>query len=82
MPLFYYICDICQKEIRRVCNIQESKTLPICCGSQTKRNPRPVTARCIEVIDNGIMTKKLERLTDAERLFKERAKVTKKQRGE
>ena len=47
------------------------------------RAARGVSSRCVETLDNGVMGRKLERLTDAERLYHERAEATKKsQKGE
>jgi hypothetical protein len=37
------------------------------------RDEQPPSVRVVETIDNGIMPKKVERLSEAERLFKERA---------
>jgi hypothetical protein len=83
MPMYYYQCETCKKERRRICSPEESGKAPSCCGQPMKRAPRACTSRCVETLDNGLMTKSLERLTDAERLFHERAEVTKKQqRGE
>ena len=81
MPLYYFECQTCKKTVRRVCSPKDLKA-PVCCGGSMTRTPRPPTSRCVEVLDNGVMTKRLERLTDAERLYHERAEATKKQRGE
>lgn len=79
MPLYCYQCSTCKKTARRICSPDESKTAPICCEKPMKRTPKPITSRCVEVLDNGVMPKKLERLVDAERLFRERAEATKKE---
>ena len=83
MPLYHYRCETCEKEARRICTPEQSQAAPVCCEHPMVREPHPVSTRCTEVLDNGAMVKKLERLTDAERLFRERAEITKKQqRGE
>lgn len=46
---------------------------PVCkCGEQMERDMKPPTTQVVEVLDNGAMAKRLERLADAPRLFKER----------
>jgi hypothetical protein len=72
MPLYKYQCQVCGKELRRICDAQEALTPPECCSKVAVRTPSGASSRCTEIIDNGIMTKKIERLVDAERLFKER----------
>jgi hypothetical protein len=37
------------------------------------RDAHPLTAQVVETLDNGWMTKAIERPADAERIFKERA---------
>jgi hypothetical protein len=39
------------------------------------RTPKPPTSQVTEVLDNGAMPKRLERLADAERLYRERAEA-------
>ena len=81
MPLFYYKCSICKKPGRRICSPEEAEEHPpLCCGVPMVRAPQGPTARVVETLDNGVMTKKLERLADAERLFHERAQATEKER--
>lgn len=79
--MYYYVCGACQEGRRRICSPAEAKTPPPCprCGKTMARSPKGMTSRTVEVLDNGVMTKKLERLADAERLFHERAEATKKQ---
>jgi len=81
MPLYHYACAACGKIMRRICTPEESQKLPVCCNNNMTRTPKPATLRVVEVLDNGAMSKKLERLSEAERLFHERAQATKKQRG-
>jgi len=44
------------------------------CKSPMKRNASGPTNQVYEQLDNGLMPRKVERLADAERLFKDRAK--------
>jgi hypothetical protein len=86
MPLFYYRCanDHAQRKIQT----PEEAALPqVCCkpdcATALVREPRPPSTRVTETLDNGLMTKRLERLADAERLFAERNEAVKKsQSGE
>jgi len=39
-----------------------------------KRTPRPPSTIVKEMLDNGAMTKRVERLKDAEELYRQRAK--------
>lgn len=79
MPLYYYRCCKCLKAQRRIQTPEEAAKLQGCdCGYSLRREPRPPTAQVMETLDNGVMTKRLERLADAERLFEERDQVNKK----
>lgn len=74
MPLYNFNCNLCGKNKQRICNAKESKEIISCdCGGQFMRNPLPPTTRITETLDNGIMPRKVERLSEAERLFKERS---------
>lgn len=83
MPLYYFQCETCGKEFRRILKPEEATSQPCACGSTLKRDPHPPSSRVTEVLDNGLMTKRIERLADAERLFRERNEATRKsQRGD
>ncbi len=43
------------------------------CESSMSRFISPATARMVEVLDNGLMTRRIERPANAEQLYKERA---------
>lgn len=47
------------------------------CGGLARRDPTGATSRSVEVLDSPLRNKKLERLVDAERLFRERAEKDK-----
>lgn len=83
MPLYYFKCHTCGLTFRRILKPEEAAAQGCTCGSILRRDPRPPSTRVIETLDNGLMTKRLERLADAERLFAERNEAVKKsQSGE
>ena len=79
MPLFFFECA-CGKQSKRL--LKKAEDVQDCeCGAKPTRTPQPMTSRVVEVLDNGIMSRRLERPADAERLFRERTKI-KPDRGE
>jgi hypothetical protein len=89
MPLYYYVCSKCYQPQRKIQTPEEATKVQVCgkpvpgktdaCKYTLRRDPRPPSSRVTEVLDNGAMNKRLERLADAERLFSERNEVVKKQ---
>lgn len=78
MPLYRFLCNSgheryvlrSPKEIREIAEITCEE-----CGEAAKRAPTGVNGATVkERIDTGYMPKRLERLADAERLFKDRNK--------
>lgn len=79
MPLFFFKCNSCGREVRKIIPAEaDFKDRTCSCSGTLERDARGVTSRTVETLDNGAMTRSLERLTDAERLFKERNEATKK----
>jgi hypothetical protein len=75
MPLYYFQCEACQKERRRLMQPADADKGFNCeCGGQMKRNAQPATANIVETIDNGWMPRKVTRIANAEEVFKERSK--------
>lgn len=76
MPLYHFRCEACLTVKRRILTPEQSKnaseTCPEC-GAGMVRDVKPPTARVVEVLDNGAMSRRVERLADAERLFREHA---------
>jgi len=73
MPIFHYFCQNCDKASKKLLEKEpESLQCPVC-GSDLVRDMKGPSARVVERLDNGVMPKALERLADAERLFKDRA---------
>ena len=75
MAAFYFTCKVCQKPQRRIVRAEEVPTLTCECGGQLERTPSPPTTQVMETLDNGAMPRRVERLSEAERLFKERSKL-------
>lgn len=79
MPLFNLVCSSCGVRTRRLCKAvdlaDKALTCESCGSKDLVREPDPPTTQVKEVLDNGIMTKRLERYADAERLTHDNAKV-------
>lgn len=84
MPIFYFKCTDakCPGTARHIFTPTAYKlkgpgpvTAPPCCvcGKPMKRAPKAATSRVTETLDNGLMSRRIERPADAERLYKERA---------
>lgn len=75
MALYHYHCEACAKDVQRVFSPAEAKQVWVCeCGGTLRRTPRPPSTQTMERLDNGFMTKAVERLSEAPRLFHERSK--------
>ena len=83
MALFYFKCDKCGAQSRRVFSPEKaeefagsacifSKDRP--CGGKMKRDPRPPTTSVKERIDNGSMVRRVETYTDATEIYSKRSK--------
>jgi putative FmdB family regulatory protein len=74
MPLYHFDCTGCEEATRRLLEPSEASN-QICkkCGAKLKRVPNPPSTHVIEILDNGCMAKKVERFSEAERLYKERS---------
>lgn len=75
MPMYYFTCDSCAESQGLRLKPGEQKAPRACpkCGTALRRDPRPPSTQVMESIDNGIMPRRVERLADAQRLFKDRA---------
>jgi hypothetical protein len=75
MPLLHFSCPVCKLETRALVSAASTKTVRQCvkCKVPLLRAPKPATSRVTEVLDNGLMSRRIERPADAERLYKERA---------
>lgn len=71
MPLFNYKCTSCDLTCRKVLD-KAIKELDCACGGKMMRAPKGGSSQVMETLDNGVMTKRVVRLADAERLYKNR----------
>lgn len=80
MPLFYFDCQSCQDNVQKAIaptwEAGYSRIGTVCgkCGGEMARAPRGPNTQVVERLDNGAMPRAVERLSDAERLFKERSR--------
>jgi hypothetical protein len=84
MPLYYFQCaGICKKSFRRILRPDQATAEIKCptnaCTGILKRTPKPPTSNVVETLDNGWMTKRVERLADVERLISDRARKASKE---
>ena len=73
MPIYHFECAKCSRAFRVLMARVDGPYLCLLCGEEMVRQPSAPTTQVKEVLDNGAMTKSLERYADAEFLFKERA---------
>ena len=73
MALYCYVCE-CGEKLSRILKKDEEQ-LCKACGKKMARNPSPPHSQVVESLDNGNMPRKVERLADAERLYKDRGSV-------
>lgn len=81
MALYNFRCSgPCKSSKRKILNHDQLDTVvgKLCgktdCSGVWEREQTGPTNQVYEVLDNGLMPHKVERLADAERLFKERSK--------
>lgn len=76
MPLFSLQCPMCskiyQKLLKDVLSINEEKCID--CLVRLERKLNEFSTQSTEIIDNGIMIKQVEKLTNVEELLLERSK--------
>jgi len=82
MPLYRFFCPSCSARQTRILRVPFDELSPekvrdilTCkmCGKCVKRDPSPPTTQSKETLDNGAMPHAVERLKDAEELYKDRA---------
>ena len=66
--------------IRRVLSPRQAAEIQVSCPTEgctgtPKRVPKPPTTQVVETLDNGFMPRKVERPSEAERLYRERARL-------
>lgn len=78
MPVFNLVCKACGQTDRRLCQPALVFNMMLkCrrCGAPLFRDPNPPTTQVKETLDNGLMTRRVERYAEAERLARDNAKV-------
>lgn len=80
MPALTMVCPKCghKKRLLRPAGVTNVTYACVCGQTMVREFGAQASARIVEVLDNGLMTRRVERLADAERLFKERAEADKK----
>lgn len=78
MPVFLYVCPSCGARDRLLLTPAGGRAVQKCrktagCIATLKRTPRAPSMVMKEVIDNGAMSKAVERDVDGERLMHEQA---------
>ena len=84
MPVYQLQCSCCgflAKVIRKNPAAASEVACPACSESPMERITVAPTSRVTEVLENGLMTRRVERPADAERLYKERADRDNKEKG-
>jgi len=74
MAAFYFWCDTCDVQVRKYLNKTPVDEVCPTCNSPLRRTVQAASTRVVEMLDNGVMRRSVERLSDAERLFKDRSK--------
>lgn len=77
MPMYNYQCPECEQNFRLLLKPERALEPMPCatCGSVMIRKPQPPTSMVKEVLDNGLMSRKIERLANAEEIGRDRSKV-------
>jgi len=74
MPLYRFFCAVCDKTVRKMLEPGEQIQAQYCiCGESLARSTPATSSEVVETIDNGLMTRRVERHPEAERLYRERA---------
>jgi hypothetical protein len=64
MPMLTYTCDACNTSLRffyREVSFSDHRTEPECrCGGTMKRAWKPASSQVKEVVDNGLMARRVE----------------------
>lgn len=75
MPMYHFCCEA-GHEVRKLLKPEEVKQALLCeCGLPLSRKVKGPSSQAVEVLDNGVMAKSVERLVDAERLYSERSEA-------
>jgi DNA-directed RNA polymerase subunit RPC12/RpoP len=74
MALYYYFCEKCNKEVKRLLTPAKAKMEQICkdCSTVLLRTPKDSSFAIKEVIDNGLQARRAEQFSGSAELLKER----------
>ena len=84
MPVYQLRCCCCgflTKVIRKNPAAAAEVACSVCSESPMERIVEAPTSRVTETLDNGLMTRRVERPADAERLYRERAARDNREKG-
>jgi hypothetical protein len=74
MPLYNFVCSGCDKHVRKLLSPGKQTSPQACaCGAALVRSAGAPSSQTMEVLDNGVMVRRIERPADAQRLMRERA---------
>lgn len=78
MPIYYYKCTHCDREVKKLLEPKDAFDEYFCPhdGHVAKRLFKPPTSHVKEVIDNGIQLKRVEQFADSPRLLEEREQLS------
>jgi PHP family Zn ribbon phosphoesterase len=74
VPAFNFACE-CGNRVTKLRSAPPAEVSCPECGRPMKRAAMGPTSRCTEVLDNGAMSRPLERLDNAEEIFRDRART-------
>ena len=78
MPAFYFYCDTCKTTISKLMHYKDAKSCQIKCEVCNKsiltRAPTTPYTVTKEIIDNGIMPRRIEQYSDSNELIEDREK--------
>lgn len=73
MPLFYYYCNKCKTEIKRILPKEDLSLMCAICQQQLERTPKPPKPPVVtETLDNGTQARPVTQLKDIQEIIQER----------
>lgn len=79
MPVYTFQCGLGHPAFNKIMTVEEYRKCggtSFCsvsvCSAVARRTRKPASSQSMEVLDDGIRPQRIERLADAERIFKER----------
>jgi putative FmdB family regulatory protein len=77
VPMYNFKCPQCRSQVRILRKVEKAADPVECphCKVGMERAPMPPTSMVKEVLDNGLMSRKVERLANAEEIGRDRSKT-------